>query len=201
MAEAITLFKAKPKYYIRKSPIFYEFPEPLTQGVLSILKLVKLISILIILACSIYLIMFAISSAPKWKPTEHTTPKPQTSMCSGKALCIVGRVTAVINGDTLEINGIRIRLALVNTPEKGEPGYNEAKEFTKKVCAVGVSAIADQDDGQPYDRYNRVVAKIICEGVNLNAELLENGFAKILTSYCSKSEFRTEWWARKYGCG
>lgn len=121
-------------------------------------------------------------------------------MCSGKALCIVGKVTAVIDGDTLEIDGTKVRLALVNTPERGEPGYKEAKEFTMKICSVGVSAVADQDDGQPYDRYNRVVAKVTCEGVNLNAALLENGLAKILTTYCSKSEFRTEWWARAYGC-
>ncbi|MEM1532348.1 MAG: thermonuclease family protein [Nitrososphaerota archaeon] len=172
------------------------------------MKLVKLISILIILACSIYLIMFAITSSIPGaiestvsNTTEQTTSAPQTEICSGSALCIIGRVTAVIDGDTLEIDGIRIRLALVNTPEKDESGYNEAKEFTKMVCAIGTHAIADQDDGQPYDRYNRVVAKVICEGVNLNAALLENGHAKILTSYCSKSEFRTEWWARKYGCG
>ncbi|MEM2909798.1 MAG: thermonuclease family protein [Nitrososphaerota archaeon] len=154
-----------------------------------------------LLACSIYLIAFAIFSVPKWQPVEQTTPIVQAGVCSGEALCIVGKVTAVIDGDTLEIDGTRIRLALVNTPEKGEPGYAEAKEFTKRACAVGVSAVADQDDGQPYDRYGRVVAKVTCEGVNLNAALLENGHAKILTVYCSKSEFRTEWWARSYGCG
>jgi len=164
------------------------------------MKLAKLISILVILVCSIYLLVLAISSIPKWESTEQTTLTPQTGACSGKALCIVGKVTAVIDGDTLEINGIRIRLALVNTPEKNEPGYEEAKEFTKRVCAVGISAVADQDDSQPYDKYGRVVAKVICDGVNLNAALLENGLAKILTTYCSKSEFKTEWWARAYGC-
>ncbi|MCS7136311.1 MAG: ATP-binding cassette domain-containing protein [Nitrososphaerota archaeon] len=35
LAEAITLFKAKPKYYIWKNPSFTEFPEPLVQEVLS----------------------------------------------------------------------------------------------------------------------------------------------------------------------
>jgi ABC-type ATPase with predicted acetyltransferase domain len=35
LAEAITLFRAKPKYYIWKNPSFAEFPEPLAQEVLN----------------------------------------------------------------------------------------------------------------------------------------------------------------------
>ncbi|PUA33064.1 MAG: hypothetical protein B9J98_03075 [Candidatus Terraquivivens tikiterensis] len=149
------------------------------------LNIVKLISTLVLLTCSAYLIAFAISNLPGWLPVEQarpSVPNVQASACSGKALCIVGRVTAVIDGDTLEVDGTRIRLALVNTPEKGEPGYMEAKEFTERVCAIGVSAVADQDDGQPYDKYGRVVAKVTCDGVNLNAALLENGYAKIITT-------------------
>lgn len=36
LAEAITLFKAKPKYYIWKNPKFIDFPEPLAQEVLGV---------------------------------------------------------------------------------------------------------------------------------------------------------------------
>ena len=34
-----------------------------------------------------------------------------------------GIVNYVIDGDTLDINDIRIRLALVDTPERGQDGY------------------------------------------------------------------------------
>jgi hypothetical protein len=34
---------------------------------------------------------------------------------------LAGVVSKVIDGDTLDINGTRIRLALVNTPERGQP--------------------------------------------------------------------------------
>lgn len=34
-----------------------------------------------------------------------------------------GIVNYVVDGDTLDINDIRIRLALVDTPERGQDGY------------------------------------------------------------------------------
>ncbi|MDW0148448.1 MAG: hypothetical protein QOK59_07165, partial [Nitrososphaeraceae archaeon] len=40
-----------------------------------------------------------------------------------------GIVTKVVDGDTLDINGTRIRLSLVDTPERGQPGFDQAKEF------------------------------------------------------------------------
>ena len=40
-----------------------------------------------------------------------------------------GNVTYVADGDTLDINGIRVRLSLVNTPEKGQAGFQQAKDF------------------------------------------------------------------------
>jgi endonuclease YncB( thermonuclease family) len=36
--------------------------------------------------------------------------------CKGTAACFIGNVTKVIDGDTLDVNGIRIRLSLINTP-------------------------------------------------------------------------------------
>jgi Micrococcal nuclease (thermonuclease) homologs len=38
-----------------------------------------------------------------------------------------GIVSKVIDGDTLDINGTRIRLALVDTPERGQGGFDKAK--------------------------------------------------------------------------
>ena len=42
--------------------------------------------------------------------------------------------------------------------------------------------------------------KMICDGKNLNSELLENDHAWILTQYCSTSEFSDEDWAKEFGC-
>ena len=50
---------------------------------------------------------------------------------------------------------MRIRLSMVNTPERGETGYNEAADLTESVCPVGVKALVDEDDGQKEGSDNR----------------------------------------------
>ena len=40
-----------------------------------------------------------------------------------------GIVNHIVDGDTLDINDHRIRLALVNTPERGQEGYMKAKKL------------------------------------------------------------------------
>jgi len=109
-------------------------------------------------------------------------------------------VEKIVDGDTIYVQGYKIRLSLVNTPETNEAGFSEATAFTSNLCPVGSSVIVDQDDGQPFDVYGRMVGKITCSGKLLNSELLDNGHANILTQYCTKSEFASESWARKYGC-
>lgn len=125
--------------------------------------------------------------------------EPETP-CIGTALCYTGTVEKIVDGDTLDIAGKRIRLSLTNTPEKGQDGFSEATDFTRFLCPVDSKAQVDQDDLQPYDRYDRLVGKVTCSGRVLNSELLENGHAEILTQYCSKSEFSSEPWAKKFGC-
>ncbi len=111
-----------------------------------------------------------------------------------------GIVDEVIDGDTLIVNSCKIRLALVDTPEAGEPGYSEAKQFTLNLCPVGSLVIVDQDNGQPRDIHGRIVAVIYAKGKCLNAELLFNGFARVLKEFCGVSEFSGEKWAQRYGC-
>ena len=120
--------------------------------------------------------------------------------CQGTALCISGKVTKIVDGDTIYLKDYKIRLSLTNTPEKGEIGFKEATSFTKKLCPIGSTITVDQDDKQKKDAYGRVLGKVICSGKVLNSELLYNGHANILKQYCSKSEFSGEAWAQKYGC-
>lgn len=145
----------------------------------------------IVIAAIIYLIFVFLFPMPQ--PEEGTD-------CRGSADCLKGEVTKVVDGDTLYIGDVKIRLALVNTPEVGEPGYDDAKNFTASLCPVGSQATADQDDLQLQDTYGRMLAVVYCGGKNLNQELLEYGHAVILTQYCTESEFGNDSWATAYGC-
>jgi len=107
-------------------------------------------------------------------------------------------VHTFVDGDTLDVNNVRVRLALVDTHERGEDGYASAKGFVKNLC-LGGDAEVDIDDGQRGgDRYGREVGVVYCNGVNVNSELLKKGYAITYTDYCEVSEFANDGWAICY---
>lgn len=127
-------------------------------------------------------------------------PAPEPLDRDGAGGILEGEVTRIVDGDTLYIDDIKIRLVLVDSPEYGETGYDEAKDFAADICPEGSQATADQDDWQLEDQYGRMIAVVYCGGKNLNHELLKSGHAVILTQYCAVSEFGDETWAVEYGC-
>jgi|GEM_PF-2444715 len=107
---------------------------------------------------------------------------------------ISGPVTNVVDGDTLDINDIRIRLSLVNTPEVGEPGFDSAKDFVESLC-LDKNGQVDIDDGQRQGSFGREIGVVYCDGINLNSKLMSNGYALISAEFCDVSEFASEAWA------
>src|SRR3972149_1614424 len=62
-------------------------------------------------------------------------PSPQDSTnCNGSAECFTGVVNRVIDGDTLEVNGERIRLVLVDAPERDTRAGPGAAEVLRGLC-------------------------------------------------------------------
>ena len=120
--------------------------------------------------------------------------------CSGSASCFKGIVTKVIDGDTIKVNDITIRLALVDTPERGEVGYQEATSYTTRLCPEGSEVFVDEDDGQTSGSYGRMIAKVYCGGKAINEGLLVSKNAIILAEFCAESEFSTDEWAKRHGC-
>jgi endonuclease YncB( thermonuclease family) len=120
--------------------------------------------------------------------------------CGGNALCFSGTINRIIDGDTLEIDGVRVRLALTSTPELSEEYGADAREFTSEFCPIGSNAIVDEDDMQTGGSFGRLIGKVFCEKGLLNSALLENNLAYIDERFCSTSEFVSEDWVKKYGC-
>lgn len=87
----------------------------------------------------------------------------------------VGVVERVIDGDTVVVNGTSVRLLGINTPEKGELYYNEAKEFLENIT-LG-SLVRMEKGKEDLDLYNRKLRYIYLEGENINIKLVENGYA------------------------
>src|SRR3990172_5375005 len=127
-------------------------------------------------------------------PPNETTPSSFT--CKGSADCFSGIVTRVVDGDTLDVDDIRIRLTLVYAPESYEPGGAEATQFLLSICPIGSTVLVDEDDGQTEGSYNRLIGVVYCNDKNLNAELIGSDYAWIYEQFCEVSEFANEAWAK-----
>ena len=159
------------------------------------IKAMAIVTLLAVLVVSVLAYSYWSTTKPLGNPSANQPGS--TIQCKGTAACFMDTVTYIVDGDTLDVGSTRVRLTLVNSPEVGQPGYTEAKQFTAQTCPVGTQALVDEDDGQTGGSYGRMVAVVYCGGVNLNAALLSSGNAVLVTYYCSVSEFASEPWT---GC-
>lgn len=137
-------------------------------------------------------------TSPPGTERPASAPDCKASGGPGAALCVERRVTRVIDGDTLDVEGgLRIRLVLVDAPELSEPPGAGSKEYLTDLC-LGRLAVIDEDDGQVGDDpYGRVLAVVSCDGTHANAAMIYSGHATTYFLYCSASEFANEAWT---GC-
>jgi micrococcal nuclease len=88
-----------------------------------------------------------------------------------------GKVVGVTDGDTIKVikddRQIKVRLAAIDTPEKGQPYGQAAKKFTADLVAGKVVKVWPTDT----DRYGRTIAFVFVGGTDVNKELLKAGLA------------------------
>lgn len=100
------------------------------------------------------------------------------------------KVIKIIDGDTLQLdNSEKVRLLGINTPEKNQPFYQEAKKFLSQKTQNKTVQIESHGP----DKYQRTLAYIFLETqgstpthtklksvrVNINAQILSNGLATL----------------------
>lgn len=101
---------------------------------------------------------------------------------------IVGTVTKVIDGDTIDVQltsgPIRVRLHGVDTPERGQPWEDESTAWLKKQVMGREVAI------EPYeqDRYERMVGTVYLGDTNINQELVRLGHGWAYRRYLRKAD-------------
>ncbi|MBI4919139.1 thermonuclease family protein [archaeon] len=87
-------------------------------------------------------------------------------------------VTRVVDGDTLVIEtGEKIRLICINTPEKGEEGFEEAKQFLTDLV-LNKNVILEKDITNK-DKYGRLLRYVYLDGVFVNKEIFQKRYAKM----------------------
>ena len=91
-------------------------------------------------------------------PLEHS--------CSGEAQCITGKVSKIVDGDTIKVDDKSIRFALTSTPEINDEREILAKGYVEKTCPVGSTVLVDEDDMQTDGSYGRIIGLIKCNGTS-----------------------------------
>jgi len=87
----------------------------------------------------------------------------------------IAHIDRVIDGDTIVSNETSIRLLGINSPEKGEKYYSEAKEFLENLVLNETIRLGFGKDRE--DKYRRTLAYIYLDGENINLKLIEEGYA------------------------
>jgi endonuclease YncB( thermonuclease family) len=107
------------------------------------------------------------------------------------------KVIGVADGDTITVlqdkKQYKIRLYGIDCPEKAQAYGNKAKELTSRLTFGKTVELTAYD----VDRYQRIVAVVKVNGVNVNEELIKNGYAWRYPQYCKES-FCKDWVIKEY---
>lgn len=129
-----------------------------------------------ILALSPLLLAFCLFAVP-----ASAAPAAQPPADAPHAL-----VVRIVDGDTIdvEIGGYRrtVRYIGIDTPERGQPLWSEATEANRALVEGATVALAsDVSETDRHGRMLRYVYLVDGSGTFVNAELVHQGFARVLT--------------------
>jgi len=121
------------------------------------------------------IILIIISLAILFKPQSEKLTEPSS-------LQEPFIVTKVIDGDTVHINGESVRLICIDTPERGEEGYQEATEFLESLILN--KEVKLEEDITKRDKYNRLLYYIFTkDGKFVNEIMVKEGYAEAYPYY------------------
>lgn len=95
------------------------------------------------------------------------------------ALALALALPVAVDGDTVHSGKVWVRLVQINTPERGECGYQQAKDYTQKFLKLNSNLVLTKDKNlDTFDEYGRALGYLTKGNRNLNLELVKYGYAK-----------------------
>lgn len=92
-------------------------------------------------------------------------------------------MTRVLDGDTMVATcsdqRVRVRLREIDAPERTQP-YSRISTNSLSAMCLGKPAKLVQRE---VDKYGRTLARVTCDGVDVNAEQVRRGYAWAFTRY------------------
>ncbi len=103
------------------------------------------------------------------------------------AVTLACLIVAIADGDTLtarcetagELENVKVRLAEIDAPEKGQAFGARSKQRLAELCFQKQATVTPRTK----DRYLRTVAKVECEGVDAGTEQVRAGMAWVFDRY------------------
>ena len=129
-----------------------------------------------------------------------------TSIIFAAVIATTAGSASVIDADTLEIRGERIRLVGIDAPESGQKCLDSSRKFVRcgTMAANALDRWINRDpvscDIEGTDRYGRLLAQCKVRGQNMQEWLVANGHAVAYRSY-SKAYVPAELTARQEKAG
>ena len=103
---------------------------------------------------------------------------PVAAQETKKPTILRGKVTHVRDGDTIEVNGIAIRLAALDCPEKGTQKGDTAARIAQQF--QGSPATCELTGAKTYDR---LVGYCSVDGKDFGAYMMNNSSCKVWEKY------------------
>ena len=113
---------------------------------------------------------------PTPTPTSTSTPASQPPAAPA-VLVTTGEVTAVVDGDTIDVNGQRVRVIGIDTPEVGQCGYAEAARAMTTLVGGRTVTLTSVDTKDNRDRYDRLLRYVDVNGTDAGLALIQQGLA------------------------
>ena len=108
------------------------------------------------------------------------TPQPREATPLPTEAGEIGRVTRVVDGDTIDVlidgKKARIRYLQMNTPERGQPCFNETTEANEALVEGKVVRLLP--DKELVDIYDRWLRHVYVGSIHINRVLVAEGFAE-----------------------
>jgi len=103
------------------------------------------------------------------------------------AEAITGTIDSVIEGDSITIiskgKEVEIRLFGIDTPEKTQAFGQSAKNFTGAMASRGEIRV----EPITKDQSGKIVGLVFVNGINLNEQIVSQGFGWVYRQYCKES--------------
>ena len=104
----------------------------------------------------------------------------------------------VIDGDTIIINGEKIRFAGIDTPERNKVGHNFSKIKLKKILGNNIISCIREPQLDPW---GRTIAECFLDDESISSFMVKNGYACDYKKYSKKKYAKQQEYAKSKKLG